>query len=59
MRLTLRYSLQHQGLEDLYEVVDADTDEILSEPFPWDQAMLAKYILQKNQSTTPNPPVQH
>ncbi len=30
MRLTLRYSLQHQGLEDLYEVVDADTDEILS-----------------------------
>lgn len=42
MNLRLRYSLRKQGLEDLYDVYDADTGDYIGDPLPYEQALKAK-----------------
>lgn len=42
MNLRLRYSLRKQGLEDLYDVYDADTGEYVGDPLPHHQAQALK-----------------
>lgn len=38
MNLKVRYALEQQKLEAQYWVIDADTDEVLTEPMPYDEA---------------------
>jgi len=38
MNLKVRYALEQQSLEGRYWVVDADTDEVLTSPMPYDEA---------------------
>ncbi len=38
MNLKVRYALEQQSLQGLYWVIDADTDEVLTDPMPYDEA---------------------
>lgn len=63
MNLKVRYALEQQSLQGLYWVVDADTDEVLTEPMPYDEAWHAmearKRILKTIAEIEAQEPVKH
>lgn len=56
MNLKVRYALEQQKLEPQYWVIDADTDEVLTDPMPYDEAWHAMQVVVRQAQ---NPPVQH
>lgn len=55
MNLKVRYALENNTIQGLYWVVDADTDEVLTQPMPYDEAWHAMKAVERQAI----PPTQH
>jgi hypothetical protein len=59
MNLKVRYALEQQSLQGLYWVVDTDTDEVLTEPMPYDEAWHVKESKLRVAAAEAQEPVKH